>query len=408
MSTSRLAQLGLVMAALGFTLAAPLCGLTAQAYAADAVRAEVGKPLQEAQKLTMAGKHKEALARLREADAVAGKSGFESYQIERVRASAAAAAGDNEAAARAFESVINSGRLSAAEAPRFTQGLAIMYYRAKDWPKAITWLTRSLKDADTAQMRELLTQAYYVSGNYAAAARELQAQSAHGASEGQLQLLANIQLKQNDKAGYVNTLEKLAGAYPKASYWADLLNRVSARPGFSNRLALDVQRLKLATGLMAQAGDYMEMAQLALQAGNPAEALKVVEQGYRKGALGGGADAARHQRLKDLAAKTLADSARSQAASEAELDKNKDGDGLAALGLALVSGGAAEKGLALIRQGQKLGGLKHPDEAALHLGVAYASAGRKAEALAAFKAVKGADGSADLARYWTMQLNHPL
>lgn len=408
MSKSRFAHIGLVMAAIGFTLAAPLSGLSARAYAAEALRAEVGKPLQEAQKLAAAGKNKEALARLREAEAVAGKSPFERYQIERVRASAAAGAGDNEAAIKAFEYIINSGRLSAADAPKFTQGLAIMYYRARDWPQAITWINRSLKDADTAQMRELLTQAYYISGNYAAAARELQAQSAHGVSEGQLQLLANIQLRQNDQAGYVGTLEKLAATYPKASYWADLLTRVSGKAGFSNRLSLDVQRLKLGAGLLSKPGEYMEMAQLALQAGNPAEALKIVGQGYKKGALGSGADSARHQRLKDLASKTLADNARNQAASEAELNKNKDGDGLAALGLAMASNGAPDQGLALIRQALKMGGLKHPDEAALHLGVAYAGAGRKAEALAAFKAVKGADGSADLARYWTMQLNHPL
>ena len=68
------------------------------------------------------------------------------------------------------------------------------------------------------------------------------------ASEGTLQMLANIQLKQGDKAGYVSTLEKLAGSYPKKSYWADLLNRVVGKPGFSSRLGLDVQRLQLVNG----------------------------------------------------------------------------------------------------------------------------------------------------------------
>jgi hypothetical protein len=46
-------------------------------------------------------------------------------------------------------------------------------------------------------------------------------------------MLANIQLKKNDKAGYVNTIEKLAANYPKAQYWTDLLNRVQGKPGFS-------------------------------------------------------------------------------------------------------------------------------------------------------------------------------
>ncbi len=407
MSKFRLAHLGLVMAAIGFTAATPMLGLAPLAYAADTVRAEVGKPLQEAQKLASSGKNKEALAKLREADSVGGKTAFESYQIERVRASAAAGAGDNDAAIKAFEAVINSGRLSAAEAPKFTQGLAGMYYRAKDWPKAITWINRSLKDGDNPQMRELLIQTYYVSGNYAAAAKELQAGGGR-ASEGQLQMLANIQLKQNDKAGYVGTLEKLAASYPKTSYWADLLNRVSGKPGFSERLSLDVWRLKLANGLLARPGDFMEMSQLALQAGNAAEALKIVEQGYKKGALGTGADAARHQRLKDLAVKTLAENAKNGAAMEADLVKNKDADGLAALGFAQVSNGEADKGLALMNQAVKMAELKRPEEVKLHLGIAYLNAGKKSNALSAFKTVKGTDGAADLARYWVMNTNHPL
>ena len=416
MSKFRLAHLGLslslnlslIMAAIGFTLAPPLLGLIAPAHAADTVRAEVGKPLQEAQRLASAGKHKDALAKLRDADNIPNKTAFETYQVEYVRAAAAAGAGDNATAIKAFEFVINSGRLPAAQASKFTQGLAGMYYRAKDWPNAIVWINRSLKDHDDPQLRELLTQTYYVSGNYAAAAKELQAQSARGASEGQLQMLANIQLKQGDKSAYVNTLEKLAGSYPKASYWADLLNRVSGKPGFSGRLSLDVQRLKLVNGLITKPGEFMEMSQLALQADNPAEALKVVDKGAKLGALGTGADAPRHQRLKDLALKTQANNVKNQATTEADLIKTKDADGLAAHGFALVSDGQADKGLALMNQAIKMGGLKHPDDAKLHLGIAYALAGKKPSAIATLKTVQGTDGTADLARYWILQINHPM
>ena len=410
MSKFRLAPLGLsfnlFLAALGFTLAPPLLGLTSLACAADTVRAEVGKPLQEAQRLAAGGKNKEALAKLHEADSVGGKTPFETYQVEYVRAAAAARAGDNTSAIKAFEYVINSGRLPAAQLPNFTRGLATMYYTAKDWPKAIDWINRSLKEGENPQMRELLIQTYYVSGNYAAAAKELQSHG--GSSEAQLQMLANIQLKQGDKAGYVRTLEKLAGSYPKTSYWADLLNRVSGKPGFSNRLSLDVQRLKLSNGLITKPGEFMEMGQLALQAGNPAEALVVVGKGYKAGALGSGAEAARHQRLKDLSVKTQAENARNAVTIEADLLKNKDGDGLSARGFALVSDGQAEKGLALMTQALKLDGIKHPDEAKLHLGIAYVLAGKKANAIATLKTVQGTDGAADLARYWILQINHPV
>ncbi|NRR30116.1 tetratricopeptide repeat protein [Oxalobacteraceae bacterium] len=403
----RLAQLSLAMAAIGFTAAAPLMGLGSVAYAADAVRAEVGKPLQEAQKLAQAGKNKEALAKLRDADAVGGKTANETYLIERTRASAAAAAGDNETAARAFEAVINSGKLSAAEAPKFTQALAGLYYRAKDYPKAITWIQRALKDnPGDGQMHELLIQTYYISGKFNEAAKELQ--NSKGSSEGQLQMLANIQLKQNDKAGYVQTLEKLAGSYPKTSYWADLLNRVSGKPGFASSLSLDVLRLRLANGLLAKPGEYMEMSQLSLQAGNAAESLKIIDQGYKKGVLGVGADAARHQRLKDLAVKTGAENTANAAKLEAEYLKNKDADGLSNLGFGLVSDGKTDKGLELMTQAVKMDSARRPEELKLHLGIAQAQAGKKAAALATLKTVKGTEGAADLARYWTLQINHPM
>jgi len=407
MTKFRLAHLGLAMAAIGFTAAAPMVGLTSVAYAADAVRAEVGKPLQEAQKLATSGKAKEALAKLKEADAIGGKSEFEKYQIERVRASAAAAAGDNDTAARAFEAVINSGRLSASEAPKFTEALAGMYYRAKDYPKAITWIQRVLKDnPGNSQMKELLIQTYYISGKHAEAAKELQAGGAK--SEGNLQMLANIQLKQNDKAGYVQTLEKLAASYPKASYWADLLNRVVGKPGFSSSLNLDVMRLKLAMGQITKPGEFMEMGQLALQAGNPAEAMKIVDAGYKKGALGTGADAGRHQRLKDLAIKTQGENAKNQAAQEATFRKEKDADGLANMGFALVSEGKGADGLKLIDEAIKLGTARKPEEMLLHYGIAQFNAGKKSAALSTLKSVKGTNGEAELARYWTMYINHPV
>ncbi|MFC0166657.1 tetratricopeptide repeat protein [Pseudoduganella danionis] len=404
MTKFRLAHLGLVMAAIGFTAAAPLAGLSSVAYAAEAVRAEIGKPLQEAQKLAAAGKNKEALAKLKETDAVGGKSPNEIYMIERTRASAAAAAGDNDAAAKAFETVINSGKLSPAEAPKFTQALAGIYYRAKDYPKAITWIQRALKDNPSdGQMHELLIQTYYISGKYAEAAKELQ--GTKGASEASLQMLANIQLKQNDKEGYVQTLEKLAGAYPKSSYWADLLNRVSGKPGFASSLSLDVLRLRLANGLLTKPSEFMEMSQLALQAGNAAEAVKIIDQGYKKGALGTGSDAARHQRLKDLAAKTQSEFEAKQPAAEAEAVKAKDADALSNMGFALVTAGKADKGLALMEQAVKLDSARNPEAAKLHLGIAQSIAGKKAAALTTLKSVKGKDGAADLARYWTLNLN---
>ncbi len=56
-----------------------------------------------------------------------------------------------------------------------------------------------------------------------------------------------------------------------------------------------------------------------------------------------------------------------------------------------------------MEQGIKKGGLRRPEDAKLHLGIAYLQAGQKAKALQTFKTVGGTDGAAELARLWTVQ-----
>jgi hypothetical protein len=68
----------------------------------------------------------------------------------------------------------------------------------------------------------------------------------------------------------------------------------------------------------------------------------------------------------------------------------------------LVYGGQAAKGVQLIQQGIAKGGLKRPEDAKLHLGIAQLAAGEKAKAQATFKSVQGKDGTADLARLWAL------
>jgi tetratricopeptide (TPR) repeat protein len=150
------------------------------------------------------------------------------------------------------------------------------------------------------------------------------------------------------------------------------------------------------------------MAQLVLQAKAPGEAVKIIDKGYKAGVLGSGADAARHQRLKDLAAKSLAESNKDLAVNEAALVKAKDNDGLVALGYGLVQAGQADKGLKMMEAAIKAGNLKNPEDAKLRLGEAYAAAGKKQQAIAMLKGVGGQDGAADLARYWIMAINQPM
>jgi hypothetical protein len=236
----------------------------------------------------------------------------------------------------------------------------------------------------------------------AAAAVSAAEQAGQRPSEADLLRLADAQQRTNSP-GYAATLEKLLAYYPKKDYWAAYLGRLPRKAGFADRYALDVMRLKLASGTLVKTDEFMEMAQLSLQAGLPAEAKKVVERGFASGALGSGAEAERHKRLRDLAVKQEAEAAAAIAGRAAEAGQAKDGGALVQIGYAYVTMGEADKGVALIEQGIAKGGLKRPDEAKLRLGMAQQqSAKAKAKANATLRSVQGSDGGADIARLWVL------
>ena len=380
-----------------------------QALAQDALRPEVGRPLQAAQELIKAQKFKEALAKVRDADAVGGKSANESFMVERMRIAAASGAGDMDTAARAFEAISGSPKVSAAEKTRMLESIAGGYYRSGAYAKAMQWAQRYFKEGGTnGAIRTLLVQSQYLSGDYAGAAKELMAEvqasekAGSAPPEDRLKLLLNATLKQNDNNAYVYAVEKLVTYYPKKEYWVDLLSRLQRKPSFSDRLVLDVDRLALATGSLSSANDYMEMAQLAVQAGFPAEGKSVVDKGFAAGILGVGAEAERQKRLRDLVLKRLEENKAAQPEEEKAALAAKDGTALVNVGLNLVFSGQAARGIPLMQQGIAKGGMKRPEDAKLHLGVAYVVAGDNAKAQATFKTVGGADGTADLARLWAL------
>jgi len=379
----------------------------AAAHAQGGMRPEVGKPLQAAQELIKAGKYREALAKVHELDGIGGKSGAESLMVERMRLAAASGAGDADTAAKSFETV--APNVSGPDKLRMIESIAGTYYRAKDYAKAQQWYQRYFREGGTnAANRTLLTQAQYLSGDLAGVSKELmadiQAAERSGATpaEDRINMLMNAAVKQKDVGAETFALERLVMYYPKKEYWVTLLNRLQRKPGFSDRLVLDTYRLSLATGSMTAGADYSEMAQLALQAGSGAEAKQVVDKGFAAGALGTGPEADRSKRLRDLIAKRVDEAKKTAAEDEKSALAAKDGNELVTIGFNKVYEGDKAKGLQLMQQGIAKGGLKRPEDAKLHLAIAQVMAGDNAKAQATLKTVSGNDGTADLARLWSL------
>lgn len=408
-----LAGIAIGAGGLGITTLVPIGSALAQEQkgSGNTVRPEIGKPIQAALDLLKSKRGKDALARVQEADAVPSKTPYEAYLVERVRGQAAAAAGDAAAAARAFEATAASSAASAGERLQFLAASAGQYYLAKNYGRAAELGARYLRDGGTDKsIRTTYVQALYLSNDFARAAREtltdVQAEEAAGRipTEMQLQLLTDSYQKQKDQKGYANAIEKLLAYYPKRDYWLNAVYGVAGRAGISDRLGLDLARLKLATGTMQTTDEYMEAAQLSLQAGYPAEAKKFIDHGYAAGRLGTGPEAERHKRLRDLAAKSLAEDKKTLGQDDAPLAASKDGAALLNAGFNYVLNGSSDKGLEMMEQGMRRGSLKRPDDERLRLGYAYHVAGQKQKAIQVFKTVQGSDGPASLARLWVIHL----
>ena len=383
----------------------------AQAFAADkqTVRAEVGAPLQEAQKALQSKNYKAAAEKIAAAEAVGKLTAYESYLVARLKSAAAIGKADYKSALDAYETILASPELPAGEKLQTLDAYVKIAYASKDYAKTASSIEQyKAAGGNSAETLNLYVQSLYLGGNYKQAAAELSSQISALESAGkrptetQLQLLASCALKQNDMAAYTAALEKIVAYTPKKEYWLDLIVRTSRKPGFSDRLDLDLYRLREATGTLDKASDYMEAAQLALQAGYPGEADKFVSAGYAAKLLGEGPDASRHQRLKDLVAKKITDDKATLAEGEKAAAAQPTGDALVSTGFNLVAYGDYDKGLALIDQGIKKGGLKQPDQSKLHQGYAYLLAGKKDLANKAFATVQGTDGAKDIARLWTL------
>jgi hypothetical protein len=158
---------------------------------------------------------------------------------------------------------------------------------------------------------------------------------------------------------------------------------------------------------MRTTAEYFEAAQLSLQDGYPVEAKDIIDRGYAAGLLGTGAEADRHRRLRDMAAKAFAEDTKSLGQDDAAAAAAKDGNLLISTGFNYVLRGNADKGLTMIEQGLHKGGLKRPEDGKLRFGIAQALAGHGQPAAQTLTTVHGTDGTAELARLWAVAARQP-
>jgi hypothetical protein len=375
----------------------------------EVIRPEWSKPYDEIQKLINDKQYPQALEKIKILAAFENKTPYEIFFLDRTRAVVANQTANNELLAASFAAMIKSDFLPTADKLKYTEAMAGTYFNEKKYKESLEWTQRYLAmNKESAIMQDLLVRNYYLQDDFQSAARELtaQVQADYGAnrvpSHDRLRLLFSAQMKLKDQAGSALSLERLVTHHPKKEYWADLLYRLPNKPGFSDRLRLDWYRLLLTTENLEDAAQYVEMAELAIFAGFPLEAKNALDTGYKANVLGTGKNAVKHKQLLDKANKQVAEDAKTLDAGEASAKASKAGTGMVNMGYNLVTHGQTERGIALMEQGFVKGGLKAPEEAKLHLGMAYLQAGNKAKAAEVFKTIQGNDGSVELGKYWLL------
>lgn len=423
-SLRRAAAVGALLAS---TLAQPASAQTgtapaspasaASAPAAPTVRPEIGTFLIDAQRLLLDKQYKEAAAKLAAAEAVADKTPYELHILARLKGGLASANNDADAAAQQYELASQGPWMKDADKLVGMHSVVSLYYNAKNYAKAIEWIDRYLQAGGTEPtMGNLRAQSYYLKGDYANAAKalEVEVSKATAASkvptEVQLKLLADSRRRAKDDAGSTLTLELLVRHYPSKANWGTLIQRLWAKPSLAMRLQLDVFRLQQATAGLSEATEFTEMAELALQAGSAAEALKVVEAGYAAGLLGSGDGATAQQRLKDKLTKMVAEDRHTLEKDLLGAKKAADGTAMFNYGFNMVHLGLAERGVAQMEQGLAKGIARNPETAKLRLAAVYAQTGQRDKAKQLLTGLSGkADpvGLEDTVRYWNLWLNQP-
>ena len=376
----------------------------------EALRPQVGKPLQKARSDLGARRFAAAQHDVAVAEAVPGHSAYENYVILQMRAAIAQASGDVAGSIAADDQLIADGRTTAAEKTNLRMAEAATAYTAHDYPRAVTALQHYFAAGGRdPRMQTLLIQSYYEQRDWkdaeAAQSQQIAAiERAHGKpAENQLLLLSTVQQQAGDHAGFNDTMVQLVRYYPKPDYWAQLVHGLLTDPNTPDRLRLDIDRIRLAVGLLTSTADFTEMAELAIQQGRPVEGEQVIDKAYAAGAFGHDPAAAREAKLKAFAQAQAAQQKAGLASAVTAARAATTGEGLMQVGQQYVDAGNPQAGVGLMKEGLAKGGLPYPEEAQLHYGQALLVANDKAAAMAAWRSIAGPGVVRELAELWSLQ-----
>jgi hypothetical protein len=348
-------------------------GVMAVSSAEAAVRAAVGKPLQEAQSMAAAGNYSGAMAKVNQAASVSGLTAEEGRVVAQMKAYISSKSNQTG----------GKGKLSAD-------------YRAGRWSSVIADAESMRGELDANDMAAVAT-AYYKSNNYTGCVRYIRGHFGNSASDLVLKIQMACAFSAGDDEAQTSALEQLVARNGTPEYWGQLLKAAERTRGLKDHQTLDIYRIKLRTGTMNGAQDYTLLAKLALEFGYAQEAANVIQKGIDAKLLTDPST----PRLQNMAKTQSAANASSFGSKLAAAKAAPSGDALIKLGEDLIGQGKAKDAIPLIQAGIAKD-KTDINEAQTRLGMAYLDAGQKADAIKAFAKVKDDKNPVMVAHLWTL------
>ncbi len=370
----------------------------------------VAKTLKAANDALQAKNYAEVLAKTREAAAITPRTAYDDYVIHYMQMPAFAAQSNYTETANSIEAIIDSPYLASTMKPQLLRTLMSIDYQQKDYDKAIQYGQRALAAGDLSTDTPLIiAQAYYLTNKYKEALAGMEAivardeQAGRKPAEKSLNLIWSCAIKTRDDAAAARAIEKLILHYPKPDYWANAMVGIRQDKTNDDRLKLMTYRLMSQVGILKRGEEFTEMAQIAVDQGNPGEAQVALEQAFAKNLYTDPHEKERNQRLLDKVRRSAAEDRLSLPKEEMAAAAATAGDGLVQVGAAYLGYGQPDKALAAISAGIAKGNLKFPDESYLLLGIANERNKNKAEAVRAFNRATNDPKFARLAKLWALE-----
>jgi hypothetical protein len=375
----------------------------------NTVSKPAAKPLKAAQDAIAAKKYSDALPHLKEVENLPSKTPYDEFVMNQMYAYVYAHTNQLAEAEKPLEAVLNSSYTPQSEIPDRVKTLMKLNYQLKNYDKAIEFGQRAIKGgfADD-DVYTFTVQAYYLKNDYKNTQKlaetyvDSEIKAGKTPKEDMLQLIQSSCLKLDDEECLSRTLEKLVTYHPKTEYWQNVIYTILKSPSLNDKALLNTFRLASEVDVLKRPEDYTEMAQLAIEAGSPGEAQRILEKGFQKNVFPDARSQDKNKRLLESAKKAADADLASLPKIAADADSAPTGDKDVGVGLAYLGYQQYDKAVDALSKGVSKGGLKNEAEARLLLGIAQLKAGHKDDAVKAFRSVKGDPSLERLANLWSL------